>query len=165
MPSEIVAVAYETTDRADAALAYVREQEAANQLALDEVAVVVCGEDGEMETRLDERPLTDGVGRGVAGALVGGIIGTLLGPLGVVAGFAAGGVLGAESGSAHEIHKSFLAEIRSALAPGTSAIVVAGTPGELTWLSGHVPDQLRGRVVRTTLSDEQLARLRENAPS
>ena len=159
VPSEIVAVAYDNQDRAAEALTYLRSQEDANQLALDEAAVVVHTEAGEIETTVDERPTVDGFGRGAAGALVGGIVGMLIGPLGFVAGTAAGGALGSRSGTSHDIDEDFLRDLGDALKPGTSAIVVAAVPAELTWLSGHVPDELRGTVLRTTLSDEQLERL------
>ena len=66
VPSEIVAVAYDSVDRAAKALEYLHAQEDANQLALDEAAVVVHTEDGEIETSLDERPTVDGFGRGAA---------------------------------------------------------------------------------------------------
>lgn len=164
MPTEVVAIAYEAADGAEDAARYLHEQSDANQVALDEVAVITLDDDGQIHATIGPPEASQRLGGGAVGALIGGIVGALIGPVGAIAGLAIGGGIGAhEAGHHEEVDDDFLAAVGDSLKDGGSAIVIAAEVEELTWLSGHVPDELRGRLVRSTLSDEQVARLRESA--
>lgn len=163
MPAKIVAMAYEDEKTADIALERIRQLEGADQLALDDAAVVVHSADGEITHRAIGEDTERRVQGGAIGALTGTLVGMLFGPVGAVVGLIGGGAIGARKWHDVEIHDSFVDELARGLTPGTSAIVVLGEQDELTWLAGHVPDDLRGRLISTDLSDEQLAKIREAA--
>lgn len=163
MPTEVVAIAYEGADAAANAARYLREQSDANQVALDEVAVVNLDDDGQIHATIAPPEASQRLGGGAVGALIGGIVGALVGPIGAIAGLAIGGGIGAHEAGHHEdVDDDFLEAVGNSLKYGGSAIVIAAEVEELAWLSGHVPDELRGRLVRSTLTDEQVDRLRES---
>ncbi len=162
MSTEVVAIAYEAADGAAHAAEYLREQSDANQVALEEVAVVTVDDEGQIHASIGPPEVSQRLGGGAVGALIGGVVGALIGPIGAIAGLAIGGGIGAHEATHHEdVDDDFLQAVGESLRDGGSALVIAAEVEELAWLSGHVPDELRGRLVRTTLSDEQVTRLRE----
>lgn len=162
MPTEVVAIAYEAADGAANAAEYLREQSQANQVALEEVAVVTVDDAGQIHATIGPPEVSQRLGGGAVGALIGGVVGALIGPIGAIAGLAIGGGIGAHEATHHnEVDDEFLEAVGGSLKGGGSALVIAAEVDELAWLSGHAPAELRGRLVRTTLSEEQVARLRE----
>jgi uncharacterized membrane protein len=162
MPTQVVAIAYDDENTARRAERYLRQASDDNEVALDEVAVVERAESGDVTVTIEAGEVSQRLGGGATGALIGGIVGVLVGPVGAVVGFVAGGAIGAhEAGHQGAVDDDFLRDVGDAITPGSSAIVLAGEIEELTWLSGNAPDDLRGRMINTTLSDEQVARLRE----
>lgn len=162
MPTDVVAIAYEAADGAATAAKYLHEQSDANQVALEEVAVVTVDAEGQIHAAIGPPEASQRLGGGAVGALIGGIVGSLIGPIGAIAGLAIGGGIGAHEATHHdEVDDDFLQAVGESLKEGGSALVIAAEASEFAWLSGHVPDELRGRLVRTTLSEEQVGRLRE----
>jgi uncharacterized membrane protein len=163
LPAKIVAVAYDRPETADRALERIRQLEGADQLALDDAAVVVRDDEGEISYRSLGEDTERRVQGGAIGALTGTLVGMLFGPVGAVVGLLGGGAVGAVKWHEVEIHDSFVEELARGLEPGTSAIVVLGDEDELTFLASRVPDDMRGRLISTDLDDEQVRRLREAA--
>lgn len=161
--AKIVAVAYDDVEMADRALERIRGLEEGNQLALEDAAVVVRGEDGSISHHsLGDQP-GDRVQGGAIGALTGTLVGMLFGPVGAVVGMLGGGAIGAQHWHEVAITESFVEELANGLQPGSSAIVVLGEEEELTFLASKVPADIRGRIISTDLDDEQVTRLRKVA--
>lgn len=162
MPTEVVAIAYEDRGGADRAADALRQARDDNQVAVEEVAVVTLDEDGNVHATIRPPEVSQRVGGGTVGALIGGVVGAFIGPIGAIAGLAIGGGIGAHEAVAHgEVDDDFLQAVGESLRDGGSALVIAAQVEELEWLSGHVPDELRGRLVRTSLSDSEVERMRE----
>ena len=87
-------------------------------------AVIVKDESGEIQTTVkedyDQRRGT------IFGAIAGGLVGMLAGPVGAVAGAGIGGAIGHSGRKNFEINLSeeFRSELREALKPGCSALVL-----------------------------------------
>jgi uncharacterized membrane protein len=163
LSAKIVALAYDQPDTADRALERIRQLEGADQLALDDAAVVVRDRGGDITHRSLGEDTERRVQGGAIGALTGTLVGMLFGPVGAVVGLLGGGAVGAAKWHDVEIHDTFIEELARGLAPGTSAIIVLGDEDELAFLASRVPDELRGRLISTDFDDEQLRRLRESA--
>jgi uncharacterized membrane protein len=160
MATEIVAIAYKNKKAADKAAAYLRRQDEDNQVALEEVAVVTVGDEGQVVADISDVEPSKKIGGASAGALIGAIVGAFVGPAGAVAGFAIGGGIGAHEAGQEAIDDDFFSAVGDEIADGGYAVIVAAKEEELSWLSGHVPKELRGKLVRTTLSDERVHEIR-----
>jgi uncharacterized membrane protein len=103
------------------------------------------------------------------GAVGGAIVGLLAGPPGIAVGLLAGGIIGAAHGqpSDRETEPEAVAvQLREAIPPSSSAIVMFAPSSEVDELLGLLGDDARN-VVRRTLSDEDLTALEaslESAP-
>lgn len=160
MPTEIVAIAYKNKKAAEKAAAYLRRQDEGNQVALEEVAVVTLGDEGQVVADISDPEPSAKIGSASAGALIGAIVGAFVGPGGAIAGFAIGGGIGAHEAGKQPIDDDFFSAVGDEIADGGWAVIVAAKEEELAWLGGHVPKQLRGTLVRTTMSDEQVTEIR-----
>jgi uncharacterized membrane protein len=103
------------------------------------------------------------------GAVGGAIVGLLLGPPGVAVGLLAGGLIGAAHGTPSDIEsepEAFAAQLREAIPPSSSAIVMFAPAAEVDEVLGLLGGDA-SNVVRRTLSDDEVAALEkalESAP-
>jgi uncharacterized membrane protein len=103
------------------------------------------------------------------GAVGGAIVGLLIGPPGVAVGLLAGGIIGAAHGQPSDREaepEAVAAQLREAIPPSSSAIVMFASATEVDEVLGLLGDYARN-VVRRPLSDEEVAALEaslESAP-
>jgi uncharacterized membrane protein len=108
-------------------------------------------------------------GRNVAeGALVGALAGALvLGPFGLIAGIFGGGLVGASFGGApaHDLQlgDAFVSQLKAALPPGSSAVLIVGEPETVDQLVHeiHSAAAVTSAELREPLTDVQVAAVRE----
>jgi uncharacterized membrane protein len=102
-----------------------------------------------------------GVGAGF-GVVTGALLGSVLGPGGAVAGAAMGGSMGAASGAASEVvfDDPRLDEFAAALTKDTSAMILVGEKASILDFTSVV-EPFGGRVIETTLNDDDVKTLRK----
>jgi uncharacterized membrane protein len=161
--SELVVVGFDDPNEADRALIELQRLQKEYLVDLEDAVVVVREQDG----RLRVKQSVDLVGTGAAsGALWGGMWGSLVGLLfinpliGLVTGAALGAGAGALSGSLADygINDDFIRSVGQALKPGSSAIFVLVRKVQPEKVLAEL-SRFRGRVIRSSLSPEQEARL------
>src|SRR4051812_8368890 len=161
--AELVVIGFDNPTEADRALAELGRLQREYLVELEDAVVAIRDDDGKLRLKQS----VDLIGAGAAsgglwGAMWGSLVGLLfLNPLlGLVAGGALGAGAGALSGSLADygINDDFIRQIGQTLQPNTSAIFVLVRKAQpekvLTELSSF-----RGRVIRSSLSPEQDARL------
>lgn len=113
----LVFAVYDNETAAKEAFAAMKDAQKKGVIRVDSYAVVSKDQKGHVHVTSTQK-------RGArAGAIVGALVGVVGGPIGVAAGAAAGGGLGYLTGSAVGIPRERIDEIKSSLAPGSSAIV------------------------------------------
>lgn len=163
--SELVVIAFDQPGEADRALSEARRLQREYLIDLEDAVVAVRKPDGEVQLKQS----VNLIGLGAAsGGIWGGLWGTLVGLLFLnpLAGFALGTMVGAGSGALsgkladYGINDDFIRSLAKTLKPGSSALFVL--------LRKVQPDKVlqelarfKGRVLRTSLSPQQEARLRE----
>jgi uncharacterized membrane protein len=161
--SELIVVAFDSPTEADSALTELQRLQKEYLVDLEDAVVVVREPDG----RLRVKQSVDLVGAGAAtGALWGSMWGTLVGLLfmnpliGLATGAALGAGAGALSGALADygIDDDFIRELGQALQPGTSAIFALVRKMQPEKVLAEM-SRFRGRVIRSSLSPEQEARL------
>jgi uncharacterized membrane protein len=163
--SDLIAVSFKGEDTADQVLNKLQTLQKEHLIDLEDACVVVRDASGNV--RLKQAMSLVGAGAasgGLSGALWGSLIGLLfLNPLaGLLTGAAFGAGAGALSGALvdYGIDDEFIRSQGATIEPGSSALFVLvrrATPDK-------VPPELRpfgGTVLRTSLSNEQEARLRQ----
>ena len=155
--SELVAITFDGADDAIAALGSIRALEKDGKIALEDTAVVTKTADGKVQVKNEMSSGTE------TGAVVGAVLGSLLFvvfPIGAIVGGALiGGLIG--RAAAPGVDGKFVKQVEADLPPGGSALFLltkAGDPGLL--IAAMRPYE--GRVVQTSLDDEQEAALRES---
>jgi uncharacterized membrane protein len=161
--AELIVVGFGSPTEADRALTELTRLQREYLIDLEDAVVAIRGADGKLRLKQS----VDLVGTGAAsgglwGAMWGSLVGLLfLNPLlGLVAGGALGAGAGALSGTLADygINDEFIRQIGETLQPNTSALFVLVRKAQpekvLRELSGF-----RGRVIRSSLSPEQEARL------
>lgn len=147
----VIAVSFEDDNNAYAAMSQLKELESQGRLRLDEAAVVVRGEDGELVEK-------DRVGSQFpAVTLGGGLIGLLVGIVGGPFGMLIGGTTGLFAGSAVDIGdldrtESVLGQISSSARVGHTtllAVVAEQSPNVVDAAMG----ELGGTVLRKSVAD------------
>lgn len=152
--SDVVVVVFDDLEEARKARDAVRAIQKANQLSLDDAAVVVKDASGKVHV--------DGeVDRGVkVGAGVGALLGLLvffLFPLsGVLVGAAGGALVGKLMGD--HVDKKFVKEVSDSLKPGGSALFLIIRSGSSDALRGAL-QAYKGQLYQTSLSDDAEAQL------
>ena len=155
--SNLIAVAYDDVGTAKTVLGQLRELSVEHAITLDDAVVAERRPDGKIKLHQSVKP---GAAGAAGGALWGGLIGLLfLAPfLGMAVGAASGGAVGAMSDMG--VDDRFMKDLASELEPGSAAMIVLvreSTPDKvLPRISPY-----GGRVVHTSLSDEQETQLRE----
>jgi uncharacterized membrane protein len=161
--SELIVVAFDSPDEADRALTELQRLQKEYLVDLEDAVVVVRGPDGKLRVKQS----VDLIGAGAAtGALWGSMWGTLVGLLfmnpliGLATGAALGAGAGALSGALTDygIDDDFIRKLGQSLQPGTSALFVLVRKMQPEKVLAEL-SRFRGRVIRTSLSPEQEARL------
>jgi len=155
----LVAIAYPDESTADEARRTVQDLEADLVIQADQVAAISRDEKGKYHVTTSHGGASAG-----AGAAWGGFWGMLFGLIFFIpfAGLAIGAGLGALFGHMGEkaIDKEFQEQVRNEVTPGTSAlfmIIEKATPDKAI----AALKQYGGKVIRTSLSEEDTAKLQE----
>jgi uncharacterized membrane protein len=161
--AELVVVAFENRDEADRVLTELARLQKEYLIDLEDAVVAIRQPDGKVQLKQSINMMGVGAASGgLSGALWGSVVGLLF--LNPLAGFAIGSLVGAGSGALsgslidYGIEDKFIHSLAETLQPNTSALFVlirkAQPDKVLQELSGF-----RGRVLKTSLSPEQEARL------
>ncbi|MBW4623376.1 MAG: DUF1269 domain-containing protein [Cyanosarcina radialis HA8281-LM2] len=154
--SDLIVIGFRDEFKADEVLIELRKLEREYLVDLEDAAIVVRNQEGKVKIKQTQELVT-------SGALSGGFWGLLIGliffhPLLAIFGAAVGAISGALTDIG--IDDNFIREIGDTIEPGTSAIFVLvkkSTPDKvLDELS-----QFEGKVLRTSLSKEDEAKLQE----
>jgi uncharacterized membrane protein len=117
VPQTLVYAVYDSEDGARNAFDTMRQSERQGVINIDSFAVVSKNQSGRVRVHSTQR-------RGaVAGSVIGALIGVIGGPAGVAVGMGAGGGIGFLTGNAVGIPREDINAIKSALQPGTSAVI------------------------------------------
>jgi uncharacterized membrane protein len=161
--AELVVIGFDDPQEADRALTELARLQREYLIDLEDAVVAIRGQDGKLRLKQS----VDLVGAGAAsgglwGAMWGSLVGLLfLNPLlGMAAGAALGTGAGALSGSLADygINDDFIRQIGETLQPNTSALFVLVRKAQPEKVLAEV-SRFRGRVIRSSLSPEQEARL------
>ena len=161
--SELVVVAFDSPDEADRVATELQRLQREYLVDLEDAVVVVREPDGKVRVKQS----VDLVGAGAAtGAIWGSMWGTLVGLLflnpliGLITGAALGAGAGALSGALTDygIDDDFIRQVGEALQPGSSALFILVRKMQPEKVLAEL-SRFRGRVIRSSLSPEQEARL------
>jgi uncharacterized membrane protein len=161
--AELVAIAFDKPDEADRVLTELARLQKEYLIDLEDAVVAVRQPDGNVQLKQSLNLIGVGAASGgLSGAFWGTLVGLLF--LNPLAGFAVGGLVGAGSGALsgslvdYGIDDNFIRSLAETLQPDTSALFVLVRKAQpekvLAELSGF-----RGKVLRSSLSPEQEARL------
>jgi uncharacterized membrane protein len=161
--AEMVAVAFDNEQEADRVLTELNRLQ--KEYLVDLVDAVIAVRPREGNVQLKQSINMVGVGA-ASGALSGGFWGSLIGLLFLnpLAGFAVGGLVGAGAGALsgslvdYGIDDNFIRSLGKNLQPGTSALFVLVRKAQPEKVLAEL-SRFRGRVLRSSLSPEQEARL------
>jgi uncharacterized membrane protein len=161
--AELVVVAFDEPNEADHVLTELARLQKEYLIDLEDAVVAIRGPDGKV--RLKQSVDLVGIGAaggGLWGAMWGTLVGLLfLNPLvGLVAGGALGAGAGALSGSLADygINDDFIRQIGETLPPDSSALFVLVRKAQPEKVLSEL-SRFRGRLIRSSLSPEQEARL------
>jgi uncharacterized membrane protein len=163
--SELVVVAFDDPADADRVLDELRRMQTEYLVDLDDAVVAVRPPDGKVELKQSVKLAAAGA---ASGGLYGGLFGSLIGLifLNPLVGFAIGGALGAGTGAIsgslvdYGINDDFIRSIANNLKPGTSALFALVRKAQPDKVLKEL-SRFKGRVLRTSLSPEQEARLQQ----
>jgi uncharacterized membrane protein len=161
--SELVVVGFDNLNDADRVLTELTRMQKEYLIDLEDAVVAIRGADGAVRIKQSVNLVRMGAtSGGLSGALWGSLIGLLF--LNQLAGLAVGGAVGAGSGALsgsmidYGINDDFIKSIGDTLKPDTSALFLLIRKSQpekvLAELSGF-----KGRVIRSSLSPEQEAKL------
>ena len=157
--SDLIAVAYDDADTAETVRAKLFDLQRQQLITIEDAVVVERGSDGRVRLRQQR----SNVGRGAAGgALFGGLIGLIF--LVPFFGAALGAAAGAAAGSLSDtgVDDDFMRQVGEELQPGKAALFVLLTQSTPEKVLPEVAPY-GGHILRTSLSPEAEARLREAA--
>jgi uncharacterized membrane protein len=163
--ADLVCVAFDDPTTADRALTELTALQKEYVIELKDACVVVRAPDGEVHLH-QAMPLvrTGAMAGGTSGALWGTLIGLLfLNPLaGMAIGAAAGAASGALAGKLTDfgIPDDFIKELGRTIKPNSSALFLLVQKVTADKVLPRMAD-FKGRVLKTSLSDEREKRLRE----
>ncbi len=161
--SELVAIKFERVDEADRVLNELRRLQKEYLVDLEDAVVVIRPPEGEVQLK-QSIPLVR------AGALSGGLSGSLWGTLvgllflNPLAGFVVGGLAGAGAGALsgsladYGIDDDFIRSLSEEIKPDSSALFLLVRKVQPEKVLAEL-SQFRGKLLRTSLSPEQEARL------
>jgi uncharacterized membrane protein len=146
--SDLLAVTFDGTDDAEAALRAIRTLEREGKIQLEDTAVVRKDTDGKVTIHNE---LASGTEAGIAiGALLGSLLFVMF-PVSVVVGAAIGGLVGRTV--APGVDDKFVKEVAADLPPGGSALFLQIRRSDVELVVGAL-GQFHGRVRQTSLPDE-----------
>ena len=163
--ANLVCIAFDEPTTADRMLTELTALQKEYVIKLADACVVVRPAEGDIQLH-QAVPLAKvgAVRGGTSGALWGGLIGLLfLNPLaGMALGAAAGAASGAVAGKLSDfgINDDFIRELGSTIKPNSSALFLLVQEVTADKVLPRVAE-FRGRLLQTSLTDEQEARLRE----
>lgn len=155
--SILIVLTFDDPDEAAKVRASIRSGEKHGLISLDDSAIVVKDEDGQVHVKNE---LDRGVKIGLAG---GGLVGLLIsgfifGPIGaMLLGAAAGGLIGASTGKG--LQKSFVKEVSEAIKPNTSALFFIVRDANINAVVAALKPY-KGEVYSAALDPEEEATLR-----
>jgi uncharacterized membrane protein len=163
--SDLVVIGFENTQKAEEVLWRVRALRSQDLLDLDDAVVVVRDEKGEINLKQSIN-LTHYDAS--AGLLSGGLLGAMVGLvfLNPAAGFLIGGMIGAGAGalsgslSDYGIPDDFIRSLAETIPVNSSALFILARKVQPEKILAELSD-VKGKVLRTTLSPDQEKRLRE----
>jgi uncharacterized membrane protein len=163
--ADLVCVAFDDPTTADRALTALTALQKEYLIELKDACVVVRTPDGEVHLHQSVPLVRRGaLTGGTSGALWGTLIGLLfLNPLaGMAIGAAAGAASGALAGklSDYGIHDDFIKELGKTIKPNSSALFLLIQKVTADKVLPRMTE-FKGRVLKTSLSDEREKRLRE----
>jgi uncharacterized membrane protein len=163
--ADLVCVGFDEPTTADRALTELTALQKEYLIELKDACVVVRSPDGEVHLHQSVPLVRQGaIVGGSSGALWGTLIGLLfLNPLaGLAIGAAAGAASGALGGklSDYGINDNFIRELGSTIKPNSSALFLLVQKVTADKVLARMTE-FKGRVLRTSLPDEQEKRLRE----
>lgn len=157
--SDLIAIAYDNLKTANEVRDKLFELQRGHTIELEDAVVVERKKDGKIKLH-QSRHVVGGAAAG--GALWGGLIGLIF--LMPLLGMAIGGAAGAAAGAAADlgVDDDFMRELAQHMQPGTAALfllISRSTPDKV------IPEVAKygGRLIRTSLSSEQEAHLRDAA--
>ncbi len=161
--SELIVVAFDDPNKADEVLTEVRKLQREYLIDLEDAVVAVRRPDGSIQLKQSVNlvGMTAASG-GLWGALWGTLVGMLF--LNPLVGFAVGTLVGAGTGALagaltdYGIPDDFVRELAQTLKPNSSAIFILERKMQPEKVLADL-SQFKGRVLRTSLSPEQEARL------
>ncbi len=154
--SELIAITFDGADDATAALGSIRLLEREGRIGLEDTAVVTKDAEGKIHVKNEMASGTE------TGAVVGAVLGSLLFvvfPVAIVGGAIVGGLIGRSA--APGIDGAFVKQVEADLPAGGSALFLLMKSGEPGLLIAAMR-QYEGRVVQTSLDEEQEEALRES---
>jgi uncharacterized membrane protein len=151
--SDLVAIAYPDLATAQQVTANAARAQQAHEIELNDMVIVERRQDGKVKLH---QPSLAGAGA-ASGALWGGLIGLIF--FVPFLGMAIGAATGAAAGAASEygIDDNFMKELGSELDPGSAAVLFLVRQMSEDKLLPKI--QIEGRIIRTSLDDDQEERL------
>jgi uncharacterized membrane protein len=163
--SELIVVAFDEPNKADEVLSELRELQREYLIDLEDAVVAVRRPDGKVQLKQSVNLMgISAASGGLWGALWGTLVGMLF--LNPLAGFALGTMVGAGTGALagaltdYGIDDDFIRELAKTLKPNSSALFILVRKMQPEKVLSDL-SRFRGRVLRTSLSPEQEARLQE----
>jgi uncharacterized membrane protein len=161
--SELIVVAFDSPDEADRVLTDLQRLQKEYLVDLEDAVVVIREAGGKLRVKQSVDLVGAGAATGVLwGSMWGALVGLLF--LNPVAGLLTGAALGAGAGALsgaladYGIDDGFIREVGQALQPNTSALFVLVRKMQPEKVLAEL-SRFRGRVLRSSLSPEQEARL------
>lgn len=156
--STLVAVAYPDVSTAQTVLGRLADMQKRQLITLEDAVVVEHRDNGKI--KLHQSLSTTGAGA-VGGALWGGLIGLLF--LAPLLGMAVGAGAGAASGAMTDVgvDDNFMKDLGQNLTPGAAALVLLVREATYDKVIAELGGQYQGKLLQTSLSTEDEARLRE----
>jgi uncharacterized membrane protein len=161
--AELVAVGFDNPQEADRVLTELARLQREYLIDLEDAVVAIRQPDGKVNLKQSINMVGVGAASGgLSGALWGSLVGLLF--LNPLAGMAVGGLVGAGSGALsgslvdYGIDDTFIRQIADTLQPNTSALFVLVRKAQPEKVLQEL-SQFRGKVLRSSLSPEQEARL------
>lgn len=164
--AELVAISFDNTQEADRVLTDLRRLEKEYLIDLEDAVVAIRQPDGKVQLKQSVSMVRMGAASGgLTGALWGTLVGLLF--LNPLAGFAIGGLAGAGGGALsgtlidYGIDDNFIRSLAESLPEGSSAVFVLVRKAQPEKVLAELSKFPGGKVLRTSLSPEQEARLQE----
>jgi uncharacterized membrane protein len=163
--SELIVVAFEEPNKADEVLNELRELQREYLIDLEDAVVAVRRPDGKVQLKQSVNLVgMSAASGGLWGALWGTLVGLLF--LNPLVGFALGTMVGAGTGALagaladYGINDDFIRDLAKTLKPNSSALFILVRKMQPEKVLSDL-SRFPGRVLRTSLSPEQEARLQE----